>query len=334
MPTDSSESDKPTEMRAALGKLEANDRSTPSAAIGVPKPSWLSSIGPAGRRYLLTVGFVSLVLAQSWILIFRGALRDELYSYAILIPVIVGWLIKQREPVFGTTGNPQRTLGGGLLAAATACAAAGIGAWRTGWITSETSWLTTQMASWVLAIWGASAFHLGIAWIRRHLFAMSFLVFTIPVPTPLVESIEFGLQAASATASDWLFYLSGVPYNRSGMAFSLEKGLNILVAPECSGIRSTLVLLITGILGAHLLLRDRLHRLSVVLVIVPLGVFRNAIRILTLTLLSVYVNPAIMHSALHRRGGPIFFAVSLIPLFFMFWWFGRREKKDRASSPR
>jgi exosortase C (VPDSG-CTERM-specific) len=291
---------------------------------------FLESLGLVGRRYLLTLAVITLILAQPWMVLGRGSLRDELYSYAVLIPAICVWLIRQRAPAISESGLPSRTTAALLFTAATLCASAGISAWRLGWITSETSWLTAQMGAWVLAVWGATAYHLGVSWMRRHLFALAFLSFTIPVPTPLVEALELGLQAASATASDWLFALSGTPYLRDGMAFWLPN-IHILVAPECSGIRSTLVLLITGILGAHLLLRNPLHRWCVVLIILPLGVFRNALRILTLTLLSVHVNPEIMNSALHKRGGPLFFAVSLIPLFALFWWFGRRERKARTS---
>ncbi len=329
MSTDSPEGDN-SKTRSAAVSEPAEGRRTPKST---PEPAGLAafmeSLGPAGRRYLLTLVVVTLVLAQPWMVLVRGSIRDELYSYAILIPAICVWLIRQRVPVLAGSGQPHRMAGVLLFAAATLCCSAGIAARRSGWISTETSWLTAQMGAWVLGVWGASAYHLGFPWMRRHAFAMAFLGFSIPVPTPLVESLEFGLQAASATASDWLFALSGTPYLRDGMAFWLPN-IHILVAPECSGIRSTLVLLITGILGAHLLLRKPIHQLCIVLIILPLGVFRNAIRILTLTLLSVHVDPEIMNSALHRRGGPLFFAVSLVPLFALFWWFGRRERRSRA----
>jgi exosortase len=330
MSTDSPEGANIQERTAGVSDLAKGPSTTEPNLKPAGLAGFTESLGPAGRRYLLTLGVVTLILAQPWIVLIRGAGRDELYSYAVLIPAICVWLIRQRVPVFAGSACPSRVAGMLLFAVATLCASSGIAAWRSGWIRSETSWLTVQMAAWVLGVWGASAYHLGFSWMRRHAFAIAFLVFAIPVPTPLVEALELGLQAASATASDWLFALSGTPYLRDGMAFWLPN-IHILVAPECSGIRSTLVLLITGILGAHLLLKNPVHQLCVVLVILPLGVFRNAIRILTLTLLSVHVNPEIMNSALHKRGGPLFFAVSLIPLFAMFWWFGRRERRARPS---
>jgi len=32
-----------------------------------------------------------------------------------------------------------------------------------------------------------------------------------------------------------------------------------------------------------------------------------------------------IHSFIHRRGGPLFFVFSLIPLFLLLWWLGRGD---------
>ena len=289
------------------------------------RPSVVDLLGPQGRRFLLAVAVLTLVLVQGWIGIVRGAIADALFSYTILIPFISGWLVWQRPPLPRRAPETMPWVGSALLVAAAGCAMAGILAQRSGAITSTASWLSTQIAAWVIAVGGLAALFLGKRWLIEHQFAVAFLVFTIPIPDPLVAQIEYGLQIASASASEWMFALTRTPYVRNDMAFWLP-GVHIQVAPECSGIRSTLVLFITAVLGSYLLLRHTIHRAAIVLAIVPLGIFRNALRILTLTLLSVYVNPEIMHSALHRRGGPLFFAVSLVPLFAMFWWFGRRER--------
>lgn len=302
-----------------------------------PRPSLSSLLGPRGPLFLIATTVVTLLLITPWISLIRGSIADALYSYTILIPVISAWLVWQSPATPSSpdspsppSSDPLRIPGFLLLAAAAGLAIFGMLARNSGTITSNTSWLTTQIGAWVLALWGLAALLFGRRWITRNLFATAFLAFTIPLPDAAVASIELGLQLASATACDWLFALSGTPYMRDGMAFWLPN-VHIQVAPECSGIRSTLVLFITAVLGAQLLLRHPIHRLAIVLAIIPLGIFRNALRILTLTLLSVHVNPEIMHSALHRRGGPLFFAVSLIPLFAMFWWFGRRERRTRRT---
>jgi len=118
-----------------------------------------------------------------------------------------------------------------------------------------------------------------------------------------------------------------MPVLRDDLSFQLP-GLRIFVAEECSGIRSTLVLFITSVLGSYLFLQRRWTRLVFVLAVFPIGVFRNALRITTISWLTVNVDPGIIDSALHHRGGPIFFVISLIPLFGLLWWLRRIERRS------
>ena len=284
---------------------------------GTDRGMWVFLLG-------LTAG--TLLQAKPWLLVIQGALVDRLYSYVLLIPFICGWLIWQNRPASLRSSGGSPVLGGILAVGAILLAYWGISARTQGVITGETSWLTTQIGAWVIYVWALALGLMGRAWVWANAFALGFLVFTVPMPDPMVANIERSLQFASADMSDWMFSFAGTPYIREGGSFWFPN-LHIEVAPECSGIRSTLVLFITGILGSHLLLRQMVHRCALVASIVPLGILRNGIRILTLTMLSVHVDPRIMTSALHRRGGPLFFAVSLIPLFVLIWWLVRRERR-------
>ena len=70
------------------------------------------------------------------------------------------------------------------------------------------------------------------------------------------------------------------------------------------------------------------HHLATALlvgVVIPLGLLRNGLRILVISLLCVHIGPEMINSPIHRRGGPIFFVASLIPLFVMLWWLRQRE---------
>jgi hypothetical protein len=58
---------------------------------------------------------------------------------------------------------------------------------------------------------------------------------------------------------------------------------------------------------------------------VPLGILRNSLRIFVIGWLCVTYGPDMINSWIHRHGGPLFFAASLIPLFAMAWWLRRSE---------
>ena len=48
--------------------------------------------------------------------------------------------------------------------------------------------------------------------------------------------------------------------------------------------------------------------------------------ILVIGLLCVHIGPHMIDSPIHHRGGPLFFALSLVPLFLLLWWLRRQEQ--------
>jgi len=60
---------------------------------------------------------------------------------------------------------------------------------------------------------------------------------------------------------------------------------------------------------------------------VPMLVIKNGIRIVTLTLLSIHVDPGFLHGKLHQRGGFAFFLLGLLILWPVLRWLQRAESK-------
>jgi exosortase len=89
-------------------------------------------------------------------------------------------------------------------------------------------------------------------WARSAMFPLFFLAFMIPLPEIAVDTLEEASKQASAEVASWLFLITGTPFLRSQTMFQLP-GITITVAKECSGIRSTLVLIITSLLAAKCL---------------------------------------------------------------------------------
>ena len=88
-------------------------------------------------------------------------------------------------------------------------------------------------------------------------------------------------------------------------------GLTIEVAKECSGINSSVALLITMLLVACETLRTTSRRVILVLFAIPLSLVKNAVRIVTLTLLALYVDPSFLTGRLHHQGGFLFYLIAL-----------------------
>jgi exosortase/archaeosortase family protein len=97
---------------------------------------------------------------------------------------------------------------------------------------------------------------------------------------------------------------------RDGFRFELP-GIGIEIAKECSSIHSAWALFITGLLLAHMFLRFTQAKICLSVLTVPIAIFTNGVRIVTLCCLATWVDPGFLYGDLHHRGGILFSLVSL-----------------------
>jgi exosortase C (VPDSG-CTERM-specific) len=171
-------------------------------------------------------------------------------------------------------------------------------------------------------------FFLGRDWVQAAAFPLAYLIFMVPMPDAMADALEIASKSAAAEVANVFFHLSGTPFLRSGPIFQLPN-ITIEVAQECSGIRSSWVLFMTSILAANLFLQTPWRRLALIAFVIPLGILRNGFRIMVIGLLCVNMGPEMIHSLIHRRGGPVFFALSLIPFLLVLWWLRRGDVRFR-----
>ncbi len=155
----------------------------------------------------------------------------------------------------------------------------------------------------------------------------------MPPPAFLLDKAIVYLQEASTEATFALFKPTGLPVLKDGFVLTFPT-LQIEVAKECSGIRSSLMLLLTGLILAHLFLRSFWSKVIFILFIVPFSVIKNAIRIFTLSMLGMYVDPGFLHGRLHHEGGIVFFLIALGGLLFILWILQRLESGSVHSKQR
>jgi exosortase len=173
---------------------------------------------------------------------------------------------------------------------------------------------------------GGFLFFYGMRSFRVGLFPVLFLFFLTPIPSVIVETFILILQIASTEISHLFFRLTGVPLLREGFVFHLP-GMSIEVAKQCSGIRSSIALVITSIIAGQLFLQTGWRKIALVLSIFPITVFKNGLRIVMLSLLGAYVDPRILGSELHKSGGIPFFVIALALLAPVLWYLRRSERK-------
>jgi exosortase len=148
----------------------------------------------------------------------------------------------------------------------------------------------------------------------------------------LLDGIVTVLQHASAEVSDVIFKMSGVPYHRSGLVFEFSN-VAVQVAEQCSGIRSSLSLFILSLVTGYLFLRTVSRRVVLGVAVFPITVVKNALRIMTITLLANQVDMRFLTDHwIHRSGGLPFFAAALMLLIPLVWMLRRSEARKTGES--
>ncbi len=278
-------------------------------------------IGESGAQVDLKRGllFVAVVAA----LVVYGPVREYLlwtynssyYTHVVLIPLVSAYLIfTRRREIFGDVGYAfvpgGVIIGLGLLLLAAA-------SMTNGWGRNDQYALVA--CSTVLVVIGAFIALFGLRAFQAARFPMLFLAFMVPLPTVVEYWAIRILQLGSTEFVALLFSITPVPVLRDGVVFHMP-GLSIEVAPQCSGIRSSLALVITCVLTGHMFLKRGWNKALLVLAVIPVTMLKNGIRIVTLTVLALYVDRGFLESSLHRDGGIVFFILALFlmaPILFV-----------------
>jgi exosortase len=276
------------------------------------------------KRWLLYAGWIvlsSLIFLHPLIAFVRMSLSNPDASHLILIPFISAWvLFVERQKIFLHLSSDKVLAGSFLFLASCAAFASRVAG-------SDAS-SDLQVSGYILSlalIWVAGfALLFGKAASSAGRFSLLFLFLMIPVPKLLLNYVIYLLQAGSAWITGVLFDLLGVPVLREGFVFHLAR-FNILVAEECSGIRSSMALLILALLAAHFRLRSFWKKIMFLACGLFLMILKNGIRIVSLTVLAMRVDPRFLYGKLHSQGGIVFFILSLLLLAPILWLLRRGE---------
>lgn len=251
------------------------------------------------------LGFVLLTLVVFWSplrALARLAWNDERYTYLLAVPLLsAGMIILKRGRIFATTEWSYKTGAVATLISLTVWTWAELGA---------VEGLSLYGAAVALAWIAVFGWCFGKAAVRAAAFPLAFLLLMAPIPEFYMHKAEVGLQHGSAEVTYSLIKLTGMSVFRDGLTFSLP-GLNIEVAEECSGIRSSTVFWITTTAASYLFLSSAWSRLALIVLTVPILIFKNAVRITTLSWLGVNVSPDVLHGDLHRQGGVPFGLIAI-----------------------
>jgi len=261
-----------------------------------------------------------LIFARPIYALIQLAHKNDTYSYILLIPFITAWLLylDRKQPQVELRFSARPALLFIIVSLLAFLASLKCGS------CSAKDHLIIQVLALILIVVGGFVLTMGVAKAKASSFALAFLLLTVPIPDPLLNKAIYGLRAGSAEIAEVLFNLSGAPVLREGFVFRLPK-ISIEVAQECSGIRSSLALLILALLVAQFSFRPLWKKLVFLLAGLCMMLVKNGVRIVSLTLLGNYVDPRFLYGNLHHRGGVVFFLFGLVLLLPLYWYLRKGE---------
>ena len=279
--------------------------------------------------YITSVSVGILIFASPLHHLFRLSQESELYSHCLLIPLVsLFFLFIDRNAIFK---NQCWQLIPGLILALAAIGVYALALYfkvmlnRNDFLSASIFAFVLWLNAMFIAMYGLQAF-------KTAIFPLSFLALMAPIPTAVLDPIIRFLQIWSANAVQLAYEIFGIPYLRVGTSFQLP-GIAIEVAKECSGIRSSIALFMTVIIAGQMFLKTSWRKALLASTIIPLTIFKNAIRITTLSLLAVYVDHSwLTNSWLHKGGGIVFFVLALLCLVPILWILARSESEGRSKS--
>ncbi len=256
--------------------------------------------------------------------------HSDVYTHIMMIPAVCAYLIHlNRKVIFNDIRSHWSFAAMALLAIGVLVYVLHL---VLGEMAQVTDGLFLSTLSGLFVFWGMFLGFFGGRAFKAALFPMMFLLFMLPLPSFALDALVRFLQSASAGTAAVIFGIFDIPFLRQGSVFALP-GLTIEVAPQCSGIRSCFALLVISLLASFLFLESKRRRAIFMSAVLPVTIFKNALRIVLLAYLGAYVDKGfITDSLLHRQGGRPFLFLAVLMLVPLLWALRRSEKRSRELS--
>ena len=156
---------------------------------------------------------------------------------------------------------------------------------------------------------------IGGAAMRRVWFPLFYFAFMFPLPDTLVAALTGTLKMAISHAAVAFLYQFGYPIGGAGVTIQVGQ-FQLLVAAACSGLNSIVAL--TAISLFYVYIRhqaDWRYALLLAVLILPVAIFANFIRVLILILVTYHAGEATAQGFLHNFAGLTMFTVALLTIF-------------------
>jgi len=135
-----------------------------------------------------------------------------------------------------------------------------------------------EAAAFVLVMWGIYKLRLTKESFSFILFPLAYLIFLIPPPSIVIDSITFPLKIIALNGSHIVLKLFHLPVELYGVILKVGEH-ELFIADACSGFRSIVTLLALGAVYVYFQDTTVKKKWMIFLSVVPIAIFANIFRI-------------------------------------------------------
>lgn len=152
----------------------------------------------------------------------------------------------------------------------------------------------------------------GTAALKAQWFAIFFMLFMIPLPAVIVDTVTMPMKMAVSYVAEHVLFWAGYPIARTGVILQIGQ-YKLLVADACAGLHTLFTLEALGLLYLNVVRHDSLFRnLTLAICIVPISFAANVFRVMVLTLITYHYGDAAGQGFLHVFAGMVLFLSALL----------------------
>lgn len=169
-----------------------------------------------------------------------------------------------------------------------------------------------ELGSFILMFVSILLIKFGIKSLLVMWFPLFFMLFMIPLPGTVTIILTSPLKIVVSSISETILYWAGYPIARNGVILQIGQ-YQLLVADACAGLQTLFTLEALGLFYLNTVQHTSMFRnVMLAVLIVPISLIANVLRVLSLTLITYYFGEAAGQGYLHVFAGLVLFLSALI----------------------
>lgn len=254
---------------------------------------------------LLALGFASIYIPSFWDL-FHGLWKTEQNAHGPIVLAITTWFFVYKSREIAATDSfirkPSQLAGWIALIAGLLIYAAG---------RSQAVYFL-ELGSMIPVVAGLVLIFFGGVALKKLWFSLFFMLFMIPLPGSLTDTITQPMKLLVSWGTDHLLYSLGYPISRTGVILNIGQ-YRLLVADACAGLNSLFTLEALGLLYLNVVQHSSVVRnIALATLIVPISLTSNLIRVSLLALITYYYGDEAGQGFVHGFSGMLLFITALL----------------------